>query len=456
MAFTDNSTFRLTLPSRVDEVLTCLETQGEAWIVGGAVRDTYLGRPVEDFDIACSLPAEETTDILTEAGYAVIPTGIAHGTVTALVQGHPIEITHFRTESTYSDGRHPDRVAAASSIIEDLARRDFTMNALAYHPVRGLLDTYGGIDALNKGVIRCVGNPQERFEEDALRILRALRFSSQLGFTLDRETADALRKCKDRLRLLSAERVSKELFLLLCGPGVLEVLLTYPEVLSVVIPEIADCVACPQMTPYHCYGVWEHIARTVDAMPVSPLGRLAALLHDIGKPATHTTTDGRSHFYGHAKVGAEIARRVAGDLRLPKSMAGNLELLVRYHDDVIAPEPKPIRKYLGKLSNDVELFNLLCELKYADSITHAPEFRERAQKATELKEALAKMLEAQEPFSLKDLAVSGKDLLELGYKQGPEVGAALRHLFTEVTEARLENTPSALKDAALQYLHCDK
>ncbi len=271
--------FWMLLPPWVEDILRILEEKGngEAWIVGGAVRDTALGNPVNDYDLASSLPAQTAIKLINDAGYTAIPTGIAHGTITALIGEHRIEITTFRTDGPYSDGRHPDVVSPASSIQEDLARRDFTMNAMAYHPRRGLIDPYGGMQALRAREIVCVGDPTTRFREDALRILRALRFSAQYNFSLEIATEAAACTQASSLRALSGERIWHELQLLLCGENVAYVLLRYPNILAEIIPEIDLCAACQQHTKYHCYDVWEHIAHTVEEMPPTPLGRLAAL-----------------------------------------------------------------------------------------------------------------------------------------------------------------------------------
>lgn len=445
----------LTVPSWALGVLYALEAAGgETWVVGGAVRDAWLGRAAQDIDLACNLPAAAAADMLRAAGYAVIPTGLAHGTVTVVADGHGVEVTTFRTDGTYSDGRHPDSVGTASCIEEDLARRDFTMNALAYHPARGFVDPFGGVDALRAREITCVGEAEARFSEDALRILRAVRFAAQLGFTIEAVTDAALRAAAEagRLANLAAERVSAELQRTLCGAWVGEVLRHYPDVLAHIIPEIAACVGFPQTTPYHCYDVWEHIVHTVDAMPSEPLGRMAALLHDIAKPACHVMTDGRSHFYGHAPKSAEVAARVAQDLRLPRVMSEDLYALVRYHDDPIAPEPRPIRRYLTKLGGKPELFEVLCDLKAADALAHAPEYRGRAVEAQALRAELHRMLEAREPFGVRDLMVNGHDLQALGMQEGPAVGQVLRRLFDEVVEGRVENTREALLDVARAWV----
>ena len=441
----------ISLPSWAHHVLSLLNSAGEAWVVGGFVRDSLLGIPCQDIDMACSLPAETTTEVLTAAGLEVIPTGIAHGTMTAIAEGHPIEITAYRTDGIYSDGRHPDAVTPAKTIEEDLARRDFTVNAMAWHPQRGLADLFDGRGDLERQLIRCVGNPEVRFAEDALRILRALRFASQLGFSMDWATAEAAVNLKDRLDLLARERVAHEMERLLVGKNACRVLIEFPDVLSQIIPEIADCVACPQATPYHCYGVWEHIAHVVDGTPQDATLRWAAMLHDIGKPATHTISNGRSHFYGHPKAGLAIVRRVTEELRLPRAQAEAICLLVLHHDDDIPCEARVIRRWVNRMGGP-ELFFGLCDLKIADSDAHAPEHRERGEVAKQLKLKLQEMLDADEPFTVHDLAINGHDLIALGMHEGPSLGRVLRELFDEVSAATLPNERDPLLRRARQLM----
>ena len=433
------------------ELIGVLERHGEAWVVGGAVRDALLGVACDDLDMACSLPAAETAALLEDAGYRVIPTGIAHGTVTAVSGGVPVEITSYRMDGTYSDGRHPDEVKPAKTIEEDLSRRDFTVNAMAWHPERGLGDPFGGLKDLEQGIIRCVGDPEARFAEDALRILRALRFASQLGFTIEEHTAEAARQLKGRLDLLARERVAHELERLLVGRDACAVLIAFPDVLAQIIPEIADCVDCPQVTPYHCWGVWEHIAHTVGSAPPEPTLRWAAMLHDIGKPASHVMTDGRSHFKGHAKAGLAIAERVAAELHLPRTQAEAIALLVLHHDDDIPCEARAIRRWVNRMGGP-EAFFTLCDLKIADSDAHAPEHRERGEQAKRLKAKLQEMLDAGEPFTVRDLAVNGYDLMALGMYEGPELGRVLRELFDEVSRGKLPNDRRALLARAAELI----
>ena len=442
----------MTLPAWAGRLLALLETRGEAWVVGGWVRDNLLGRDPGDLDIACSLTAEETSSLLKSARLPVIPLGIAHGTVATLVDGNSVEITTFRKDGSYSDSRHPDEVSPVSTIEEDLSRRDFTVNSMAWHPMRGLRDPFGGRQDLEQKLIRCTGEPAQRLKEDALRILRALRFAAILDFTIDASTASALHYLSPDIANLSRERVFAELDGLLCAPQPGSVLLEFADVVGAVIPEVIDCIDCPQTTKYHCYDVWEHITHTVDAAPARRMVRWAAMLHDIGKPQAHFQTDGVSHFYGHAKAGEAIARRVAADLRFPRTMADTIPLLVRHHDDPVAADKRAVRRMVGKLGGNPETFLDLCDLKAADALAHAPDYRGRAAQARELKAVLNELVEQGEPFAVKDLAIGGHELMEMGFTPGPKMGETLKALFAMVQDGTVPNSESALRDAARNLL----
>ena len=435
---------RLTLPPWCIPVLTLLDAIGEAWVVGGFVRDALIGRAADDVDIACSLPAAESMQALSSAGYTVIPTGIAHGTVTALAYGHPLEITTFRKDGRYLDGRHPESISTASTIQADLARRDFTVNALAWHPERGMVDPFGGLGDLECGILRAVGDASTRMQEDGLRVLRALRFASQLGFSLESDTEAAVHAHAALIDSLSGERILREMNKLLCGQSVGQILRSYPDVLSHVVPEIAACVGFPQTTKYHCYDVWEHTIHVVEATPPEPLVRWAALLHDSGKPATHFMRDGVSHFYGHPEESLRITRRVATRLRMPKTFSEQLCLLVLHHDDTIAPDERGISRFMRKGPWTPELFFTLCDLKAADALGHAPNYQGRAAEAIEMMGVLSEMLSRKEPFGRRDLAIDGNDLVSAGFEPGPDMGRVLRTLLDEVAEDELPNEREAL------------
>ena len=464
-----------TLPAPAREALSRLEAAGfAAYLVGGCVRDSLLGRSPGDWDITTAALPEQVEAVF--AGERIIETGLKHGTVTVLLAGLPLEITTFRTESGYSDHRHPDAVAFTPSLEEDLARRDFTVNAMAQSRDGGLFDPFGGRGDLEQRIIRCVGEPELRFREDALRILRALRFAAQLDFSIDPATAAAAHALRDTLALVSRERIAAELTKLLCGPAARRILTEYWEILAVPLPELVPMAGFDQRSKYHCYDVLEHSAAAVEAAPPDRILRWAALLHDVAKPACFTLDEqGRGHFYGHAQAGGPMAREILSRLRFDKDSIRRVSTLVELHDYPIDPpveaqgegtgngeqgtgdrapgqregvqsndaaETRAVKKLLARLGEE-DFFRLLA-LKRADSLAHHPDYRGRAA-ACDRMEALARALLArQEAFSLKDLAVKGDDLLALGIPRGPEIGRILNELLEAVLAGELPNQREAL------------
>lgn len=427
------------------KALALLQAAGyEAWIVGGCVRDALLGLPPKDYDLTTSALPEETQRVF--AAYPRIETGLRHGTVTVLLEGEPLEITTYRVDGVYSDARHPDGVTFTRSLRQDAARRDFTINAMAYAPGQGLQDFFGGQADLAQGTIRAVGRAETRFHEDALRILRALRFASVLDFTLEGETARAARACAPLLAAVSAERVSGELGKLLCGKAAGRVLRDYPDVLGVVLPEILPMVGLDHRNPHHCYDVWTHTAVAVDHVPPELPLRLAMLLHDIGKPDTFSLgEDGQGHFYGHPRRSVELAEGILSRLRFPRRTRERVLTLVRYHDAVLEESPQRVRRWLNKLGPEV-FFDLLA-IQGGDAAAQAPAYCTRLDHLRRL-EALARQVLDQAPcLTVRDLAVGGEDLLALGYR-GPAIGRALRALLDQV----LSETVSNEKNALLQRL----
>ena len=309
------------LPAHAARAIEQLEGAGfETWAVGGCVRDSLRGAAPHDWDLCTAARPEQMKAVF--AGERVLETGLKHGTLTLLTDGGPLEITTFRADGGYSDGRHPDAVRFVGSVEDDLARRDFTVGAMAWHPARGLCDPYGGLDDLQDGILRAVGDPDARFTEDGLRILRAVRFASQLGFAVEPQTAAAMRRQLARLDCVAAERVREELTRTLCGRFVQRALLSYRDVLAAVLPELVPMFDCAQQNPHHLYDVWEHSVRAVGQVPAVPALRWAMLLHDCGKPACKTIDEkGVGHFYGHPKVSREIAERIVQRLRFSGAKA---------------------------------------------------------------------------------------------------------------------------------------
>ena len=455
------------IPEAVEYVIKNLEQAGyEAYLVGGCVRDFLMGKEPKDYDVTTVARPEEIHEVFDSP--KVIDTGIKHGTVTIIKDHTPVEVTTYRTESTYSDGRHPDEVKFSRSIEEDLARRDFTMNAIAYSPfgsdkddVLGsgavcdvddslksngggrFVDPFGGIVDIEEKRIKCVGNPGDRFSEDALRIMRALRFSSQLGFEIEKGTAEALIEEKAALDRISRERIQKELEGILCGDNVEEVLREYSEIIACVIPEIVPMIGLDQCNPYHIYDVWEHSIRVVSGVPAKPELRLAALFHDIGKPSSFTKgKDGVGHFYGHPEVSYEMAERIMRRLRFDNETRNKVLPLVRWHD--LRPEPtdKSVRKALVRVGP--ELFDGWIAIKRADNWAQSPVVAERQALIDEVEKIGHRLMESEGVISAKTLAISGKDLMELGISEGPEIGRTLDWLLKEVLEERMPNEKEAL------------
>ena len=438
-------TLNIQLPSYAASALQSLEDAGyEAWCVGGCVRDALLGRPVHDYDIATSADWRETERVLGASGFAVHRTVTQHGTVTASLDGHAIEVTTYRADGVYSDGRHPDQVVFVRSIRDDLARRDFTMNALAYHPERGMLDCWGGVDDLKRGVIRAIGDPVERFREDSLRILRACRFASQLGFSLAPDTLQAMKSCKMGLLRVSAERITHELDELLLGAYVHDALMLTVDVLVAVLPEIAACRGFEQHTPYHIYDVWEHTAWVVQYSPATRLARWAALFHDIGKPAAFFMDGDRGHFFGHPKISVVLARDAMARLLFSPAFSAKVLYLVGAHDRQIAANAASVRRALAHIDGDVDLFRALIELKRADCRAHSELGAARLALVEDVSRVLDEVLSSQSAFTVKQLAITGNDVMALGVAQGPAVGAMLRACLDEVIDGRLPNEKSPL------------
>lgn len=435
----DNIVFPL--PAPVAAALTRLEQNGfEAYCVGGCVRDYIMGVTPHDFDI--------TTNALPEAVEAcfadcrVIETGLKHGTVTVVMDGEPLEITTYRTDGNYSDGRHPDSVNFTRSLEEDLARRDFTVNAMAYSPTRGLADPFGGREHVRQKVIACVGDPDRRFGEDALRILRALRFSSVLQFEIAPETAQSVLAKADTLAKISVERIFAELTKLLCGDDVERVLTHYRAVFAVIIPNLATGFGFDQRTKYHKYDVYTHIVKTVALCDKIPTLRLAALLHDIAKPACFTLDEnGVGHTHGHQEAGADAAHEILHMLHADNKTITTVCELIRRHDTRVTPERIAIKRLIADTS--YEFARLLFKLKRADILAHADEYA--VTDKIDAAEGIIGTLEAENPcLSVKDLAINGGDLIAHGVTDGRQIGAALKRLLDEVIEERLPNEREAL------------
>ncbi len=438
----------ISLPAGPAFALERLEQAGHAaFAVGGCVRDSLAGLTPHDWDICTSAPPQEICRVFADVPQAL--PGIEYGTVTLLLESGPCEVTTFRVDGGYSDGRRPDGVAFTSRLEEDLARRDFTVNAMAWNPRQGLQDPFGGQADLAAGRLRCVGRPEVRFAEDGLRILRGLRFYSCRGLVPDPECARGLHAEKQRLGRVSAERCFAELWRLLAGDRVEQVLNEYADVFFVLLPELAPMAGFEQHNPYHCLDVWQHTARAVAHGGPDPVVRLALLLHDMGKPASFFMEDGVGHFYGHASRSRDMAGPLLERLHAPARLTQEICRLVELHDTPIQPTRPAIRRWLNKLG-ETQLRRLLA-MHRADALAKAPHvLAQRLAVLDQAGEILDALLAEDACFSLKDLAVKGGDLLAAGIPQGPRVGQLLAALLEQVLAEQLPNEKQPLLAAALR------
>ncbi len=431
----------LFLPQNVSMIIDKLEYNGfEAYIVGGCVRDSILGKKPNDYDIATSASPAEIKKCLY--GYKTIDTGIKHGTVTVVVNGENIEVTTFRIDGDYEDHRHPKDVIFSSDIVDDLSRRDFTINAMAYNPRTGLIDSFGAQKDLFNQKITCVGEPSVRFSEDALRIMRALRFSSQLGFKIERTTALAIHDMKHLLKDISKERIAKELQLLLNGAAPCDVLTEFADVFAVIIPEVGPCIKFNQHNRYHVYDVWTHTAEAIEHSKPLPYVRLALLLHDIAKPEHFSMDDeGNGHFFNHEKYSAEMAERILKDLRFPTETIDKVSTLIKYHYVTPVDDYKVVRRLISTVGE--ELFPLLLEVMRGDNRAKQSFCFERIQTVDAMQVKGDEIIAQNQCMKISDLAVNGNDMMELGY-DGKEIGEILDDLLDNIIDEKLSNERNEL------------
>lgn len=444
---------KIHIPRGPSDVMTILALDGfESYVVGGCVRDSLLGLEPHDWDICTNATPQEVLEVFTKRNIKTIETGIKHGTVTVCLWGEQYEVTTFRIDGMYSDGRRPDSVSFTSSLHEDLSRRDFTINAMAYAEVPGLIDPFGGEKALRDKTISCVGNPADRFGEDALRIMRALRFASTYGFCIDSRTETAIHQLAPTLCNISSERINTELCKLLCGQGVLDILLNYSDVITTIISELAPCVGFEQNNPYHQYNVYDHIAHAVANYKGDDISvKVALLLHDIGKPQCYTEDERGGHFYGHGVPSHDIADVVTKRLRFDNKTRAEVLDLVLYHDAVIEPTPKTVRRWLNKIGKE-RFCQLLC-VRMADILAHAANTQEsRIVRCQTLGRLMDDVIAKEQCFSMKDMALGGKDILGMGVPEGIRVGKILNALLDEVISGNLPNEYDALVERARAML----
>ena len=436
--------FCISLPPQVRLALERLEQGGyEAYAVGGCVRDAILGRTPNDWDITTSaLPA------LTAACFEdcrVVETGIQHGTVTVILDGMPLEITTFRSDGEYLDHRHPQSVTFATRVEEDLSRRDFTVNAMAYHPTRGLVDLFGGREDLAARRIACVGEPERRFDEDGLRILRAIRFAAVLDFEVEPSTAEAIHKQEGLLEHIAPERIREELCKLICGKGAAEILRAYPDVVRRVLPVLGPCMGFDQHTPYHCYDIYEHTLHALEEAEKDLVTRWAILLHDVGKPLCYSEDERGGHFYGHAEKSATLAQSVMKALRFDNATADAVVQLVAQHHRPLSTDAPAVKRLMQKMT-DENILRLL-ELQRCDRLACAPQHRQADPVWEEIPAVMQRIRAEKACLSLKDLAVKGQDLMSLGIPAGKLLGELLGFLLDQVVDGKLPNEKAALLEA---------
>ena len=427
---------KIQLPEKVKVIIQTLEAAGyEAYAVGGCVRDSVLGRIPADWDITTSALPDQVKELF----HRTIDTGIEHGTVTVMMDKEGFEVTTYRIDGEYRDHRHPEQVNFTGELKEDLRRRDFTINAMAYNDRCGMVDAFGGIEDLKHGVIRCVGVAGERFEEDALRILRAVRFAAQLGFEIEKETADAARALAGNLKDISAERIQTELVKLLVSPHP-EMLRTAYElgITRVVLPEFDVMMETPQHHPHHMYSVGEHTLKALEFTDPEKVLRLSVLFHDFGKPQTRTTVDGVDHFHGHANVSAQETVRIMRRLKFDNATMDQVKRIVLYHDARPQPDERQIRRLLHRAGEDI--FPGLFQVMGADILAQS-EYRkiEKLVNLERVHQVYDEILKRKDCISLKNLQVTGKDLIAAGMEPGKKIGEILNQMLEDVLETPEHN-----------------
>lgn len=444
---------------QVNEIIEKLNSYGfEAYAVGGCVRDMVLGREPEDWDITTSATPQQVKKIFKRT----VDTGIQHGTVTVLMDKEHYEVTTYRLDGIYEDNRHPKEVSYTSSLTEDLKRRDFTINAMAYNEKEGFIDLFGGLSDLENGIIRCVGSPEERFGEDALRILRAVRFSAQLGFGIEEETMKAIRAKAENLMSISAERIRAELTKLLLS-GHPERLRTLYEtgITKLILPEFDTMMATEQKNVHHIYSVGEHTIRTVCEVANGPeaakfnqrektILRWTMLLHDVEKPSTLSIgKDGQYHFYGHQEKGAQAAGKILRRLKFDNDTIDSVVHLIRWHDYRFVLTPVGMRKAMSRVGR--EYMEMLFEVSRADTSAKNPVYTDEEYAKLETAAKLYREInEKGDCICLKELSVNGKDLIEAGFQPGKELGNVLNRLLAAVLENPEFNRHELLMDMAKQ------
>lgn len=433
---------KIILPEKVNFIINRLKENGyEAYAVGGCVRDSVLGRIPDDWDITTSATPNETKALFPRT----FDTGIEHGTITVLVEKESFEVTTYRVDGEYEDSRHPKEVVFTRSLREDLLRRDFTINAMAYNEEEGLVDIFGGMKDLEQKMIRCVGNAQERFGEDALRILRAVRFAAQLGFEIEPDTMEGIRKLAPTLANISAERIQVELIKMLVSPNPGLLKLAYElGITKIILPEFDEMMHTEQETPHHMYSVGVHTLKAIEQVRADKVLRFTMLLHDVAKPQMKTVdASGVAHFKMHDIKGAETAKKILKRLKFDNDTLGKVTKLIQYHDYRMPAQPKNVRKAICKIGE--ELFPYYLEVRKADTMAQSDYMREeKLQNIVQIERCYQEVLAKKECVSLKTLAITGSDLIADGMQPGKQIGAVLQALLELVLEYPEYNEKEAL------------
>ncbi len=443
--------YKIDMPPNANVIIHALQDAGyKAYIVGGCVRDSLMNRVPHDWDICTSARPEQMLEVFKD--HRVIETGLQHGTVTVVIDGEQYECTSFRIDGVYSDNRRPDSVTFIDDLTEDLRRRDFTINAMAYNDEEGLIDPFDGMGDIKHGIIRCVGNAADRFNEDALRILRAIRFAAQLDFAIENNTSSELCRQRKSLANISAERITNELNKIVISDRFTGMLIKYLDIFEQFIPELEDMNNFPQNNPHHIYDVLIHTFYTVISCQNDLILRLAALFHDIGKPHSYQDEDdGIRHFVGHNIVGADMTNKIMGRLKYDNNTRNAVVQLVLYHDSSFIAKPSAVKRWLNKVG-EIQLKRLI-DLRRADIEGQRVFYdRKKMRKIDDFANVLNQVLEEQQCFSLKDLAINGDDLIALGFVPGKELGEVLTGLLNSVTDDALPNDRETLLKEAQKWL----
>lgn len=433
---------KIQLPEKVNTIIRVLKEHGhEAYAVGGCVRDSILGRIPDDWDITTSATPFETKQLFERT----FDTGIEHGTITVLIGKDAFEVTTYRIDGKYEDSRHPKEVTFTRCLREDLLRRDFTINAMAYNEEEGLVDIFGGMQDLNAKTIRCVGNARARFGEDALRILRAVRFAAQLGFDIEEETRKGIKELASTLANISAERIQVELIKMLISPNPSLLKTAYElGITKVILPEVDAMMITKQETPHHMYNVGEHTVKAIESVRADKVLRLTMLFHDVAKPLMKTVDEaGVAHFKMHDVKGAEVTKAILKRLKFDNDTLNKVVKLVQYHDYRMPAQPRNVRRAMNKIGED--LFELYLEVRMADTLAQSEYLREeKLQNLQEIRQCYEEILQRKECVSLKTLAVTGSDLIKDGMQPGKELGIVLQKLLELVIEYPEYNTKEKL------------